>query len=319
MRLARLTLNGFKSFADRTEFSFDDPMTGIVGPNGCGKSNVVDAIKWVLGERSSKSLRGKEMIDVIFAGSAGRKPAGMASVILTFENPEIARPFGAGTLFEEEMQGVDQDPADAKGSGSAEPSEAAATDGEQTEGTAGDPDDGPAGADAEIDLEEDDTGSTVLQAEVRGRRALPIDADIVELERRLYRDGTSQYLINNRRARLKDIRGLFLDTGVGADAYSIIEQGKVDAMLLASPQERRSIFEEAAGISRYKQRRVESERKLDRAVANLALTREQLANTERRLRIVKGQAAKARRFQELKGELDGWRLALAFEQYDDLR
>src|SRR6188768_4055788 len=89
MRLAKLTLSGFKSFADRTEFSFDDDVTGVVGPNGCGKSNIVDAIKWVLGERSSKSLRGKEMIDVIFAGSAGRKPGGMASVTLTFENPVI--------------------------------------------------------------------------------------------------------------------------------------------------------------------------------------------------------------------------------------
>jgi len=325
MRLARLTLNGFKSFADRTEFSFDDPMTGIVGPNGCGKSNVVDAIKWVLGERSSKSLRGKEMIDVIFAGSAGRKPAGMASVILTFENPEIARPFGAGTLFEEQVPEVDGESAtdESVESASPEPEGAGSEGAEPADGEPGselvDADENVSVEDVEIDLEEDDSGSTVLQAEVRGKRALPIDADIVELERRLYRDGTSQYLINNRRARLKDIRGLFLDTGVGADAYSIIEQGKVDAMLLASPQERRSIFEEAAGISRYKQRRVESERKLDRAVANLALTREQLANTERRLRIVKGQAAKARRFQELKGELDGWRLALAFEQYDDLR
>lgn len=89
MRLAKLTLNGFKSFADRTEFTFDDPVTGIVGPNGCGKSNVVDAVKWVLGERSAKSLRGKEMADVIFAGSAGRSPSGMASVVLSFENPEL--------------------------------------------------------------------------------------------------------------------------------------------------------------------------------------------------------------------------------------
>ncbi len=336
MRLAKLTLNGFKSFADRTEFSFDDPMTGIVGPNGCGKSNVVDAIKWVLGERSSKSLRGKEMIDVIFAGSAGRKPAGMASVILTFENPEISTPLGAGTLFEEPEPGTNGT-VEANGTERTDGTDSAerapsASSGFDEPGTGKDnpslrsglveteaADAGPvpdAGFDPDLD---DDPNSTVLQAEVRGKRALPIDADVVELERRLFRDGTSQYIINGRRARLKDIRGLFLDTGVGADAYSIIEQGKVDAMLLASPQERRSIFEEAAGIARYKQRRVESERKLDRAVANLALTREQLANTERRLRIVKGQAAKARKYQTLKGELDGWRLALAFEQYDDLR
>ncbi|MCA9297602.1 MAG: AAA family ATPase, partial [Phycisphaerales bacterium] len=197
MRLSKLTLNGFKSFADRTEFTFEDSMTGIVGPNGCGKSNVVDAIKWVLGERSSKSLRGKEMIDVIFAGSSARKPSGLASVALTFDNP----------LMEHVIEGPER-----------------------------------------VETGDDDESeATSLISHGARRRGLPIDADEVEVERRLYRDGTSQYLINGRRARLKDIRNLFLDTGIGADAYSIIEQGKVDAMLLASPQERRTIFEEAAG------------------------------------------------------------------------
>ena len=265
MRLARLTLNGFKSFADRTEFTFDHAVTGIVGPNGCGKSNVVDAVKWVLGERSSKSLRGTEMIDVIFAGSAGRKPSGMASVTLTFENP-----------VDEAIAG--------------------------REISTGEPD-----AEGE---------TTVLAA---CKRALPIDTDMVEVERRLYRDGTSEYLINGRKARLRDIRELFLDTGIGADAYSIIEQGKVDAMLLASPQERRTIFEEAAGIAKYKQRRIESQRKLDKTQQNLQQTREQLDSTERRLRLVRGQAAKARKWKDLDAELKAWRLALVFEQYDDLR
>ncbi|MFG0327860.1 MAG: chromosome segregation protein SMC [Phycisphaerales bacterium JB037] len=283
MRLAKLTLSGFKSFADPTEFRFDDSITGIVGPNGCGKSNVVDAIKWVLGERSSKSLRGKEMIDVIFAGSAGRKPAGLASVTLSFENPELEQP---REVASEHGDGDSDEPHDAH------------------------------------EIEDPDSelsDSKVLDPSVRARRSLPIDADLVEVERRLYRDGTSQYLINNRRARLKDIRELFLDTGIGADAYSIIEQGKVDAMLLASPTERRTIFEEAAGIARYKQRRIESTRKLDKAERNLVQTREQLASTERRLRIVKGQAAKARRFTELDEELRALRAALAFDQYDELR
>jgi chromosome segregation protein len=310
MRLAKLTLNGFKSFADRTEFTFEDSMTGIVGPNGCGKSNVVDAIKWVLGERSSKSLRGKEMIDVIFAGSAGRKPAGMASVALTFENPVLSETASQrdGEAGEEAsgQQGVEA------------PSRPGDADAASTEHPALSTQHSPAEVELDEDLDEE-SGPSVIQAHVRGRRTLPIDADVVEVERRLYRDGTSQYLINSRRARLKDIRELFMDTGVGADAYSIIEQGKVDAMLLASPQERRTIFEEAAGIARYKQRRIESERKLERANANLAVTREQLENTERRLRIVKGQAVKARRFKELDTELAAWRTALAFEQYDDLR
>jgi len=310
MRLAKLTLNGFKSFADRTEFTFDDSMTGIVGPNGCGKSNVVDAIKWVLGERSSKSLRGKEMIDVIFAGSAGRKPAGMASVTLTFDNPVLSE--SASERDSETGEEASRHQGIEASSDVDEGGEAPA------EHTARSAQHSSSEADLDEDLDEE-SGPSVIQAHIRGRRALPIEADVVEVERRLYRDGTSQYLINARRARLKDIRELFLDTGVGADAYSIIEQGKVDAMLLASPQERRTIFEEAAGIARYKQRRIESERKLERANANLAVTREQLENTERRLRIVKGQAAKARRFQELDGELSAWRAALAFEQYDDLR
>ncbi|HZW10041.1 MAG TPA: AAA family ATPase [Phycisphaerales bacterium] len=316
MRLAKLTLNGFKSFADRTEFTFDDSMTGIVGPNGCGKSNVVDAIKWVLGERSSKSLRGKEMIDVIFAGSAGRKPAGMASVALTFDNPvlgETARQRESEAGEEASRhQGIEA--SNGAEDADAAPSEHAALSTHSALST------DPSAAEAELDEDlDEESGPSVIQAHVRGRRALPIDADVVEVERRLYRDGTSQYLINSRRARLKDIRELFMDTGVGADAYSIIEQGKVDAMLLASPQERRTIFEEAAGIARYKQRRIESERKLERADANLAVTREQLENTERRLRIVKGQAVKARRYKELDAELAAWRTALAFEQYDDLR
>ncbi|MCA9282051.1 MAG: chromosome segregation protein SMC [Phycisphaeraceae bacterium] len=277
MRLAKLTLNGFKSFADRTEFTFDDPVTGIVGPNGCGKSNVVDAVKWVLGERSAKSLRGKEMADVIFAGSAGRSPSGMASVVLSFENPELP----AGHALESLDSAFDE---------------------------------------AMLSEEGDGEGAGEVAVARRSRkRYLPIDTEMVDVERRLYRDGTSQYLINGRKARLKDVRDLFLDTGVGADAYSIIEQGKVDALLLANPVERRTFFEEAAGVARFKARRVESQRKLERTEVNLTQTRERLESTERRLRIVRGQAVKARRFRELDTELGAWRLALAFEQYDDLR
>ncbi len=279
MRLKRLRLHGFKSFADPTEFSFDDEITAIVGPNGCGKSNVVDAIKWVLGERSSKSLRGKEMIDVIFAGSAARKPAGFASVSLTFDNP---------------------------------PRTSSAAEKSPQHDTAAAP---PVESD-EIDEEQ---GESILVDRRNSTRQLPIDADEVEIERRLYRDGTSRYLINGRRARLKDIRELFYDTGIGADAYSIIEQGKVDAMLLASPKERRAIFEEAAGIARYKQRRIESQRKLEKTERNLIQTREELASTERRLRLVRGQAAKAERFKILDAELHAWRIALSFDEYAELR
>jgi len=288
LRLSRVVLNGFKSFADATEFRFDAPITGVVGPNGCGKSNVVDAIKWVLGERSAKTLRGKEMADVIFAGSAGRAPSGMASVSLVFENPALS----AGEV--ERLR-----------AGSAA---RAADDG------------ATAGAGLDETLAGDDEKSAGLGIDrVNRRRALPIDSEEVSVERRLYRDGKSQYLINGKLARLRDIRELFLDTGVGADAYSIIEQGKVDAMLLANPVERRSFFEEAAGIARFKARRIEAQRKLERTETNLVRTREQLENAERRLRMVRGQAAKARRFVELDAEHAATRLALAFDQYDQLR
>jgi chromosome segregation protein len=249
MRLAKLTLSGFKSFADNTEFRFDAPITGIVGPNGCGKSNVVDGLKWVLGERSAKSLRGDAMLDVIFAGSAARKPMGAASVTLTFDNPVIR----------------------------------------------------PKATDA------------------RERRPLPVDTEQVDVTRRLYRDGTSEYLINGQKARLRDIKDLFLDTGVGTDAYSIIEQGKVDAMLIANPVERRSIFEEAAGVAKFKARKIEAQRKLEASERNLVVVREDLASTERRLKIVKSQAVKARRFKELDGRFRALQSGLAMDLYHELR
>ena len=296
MRLSKLTLTGFKSFADTTEFTFDEPVTGIVGPNGCGKSNVVDAVKWVLGERSSKSLRGKEMIDVIFAGSAARKPLGMASVTLRFDNPvveglELARR-DAIEVVDAERAPVVVDAAPGAGAG----------------------ENGPA-ADPAVPA---DPESEVVIERRKINRALPFDADTVDVERRLFRDGTSQYLINGKRCRLRDIVELFMDTGIGADAYSIIEQGKVDAMLLASPQERRTIFEEAAGVAKYKARRLEAERKLERTESNLTLTREQLASTERRLKIVKGQAAKARQFKLLDSEFKALRMVVALDTFDDL-
>ncbi len=336
LRLASLTLSGFKSFADKTTFSFNDPITGIVGPNGCGKSNVVDAIKWVLGERSSKSLRGKEMIDVIFAGSAARKPSGMASVALTFENPRLTDDLLAELLAaaggsdgieeDEEAEGAESTSPDREKSDPDQTGEPPADTLGSSAPSAHHPAHHPAhdshtsDEDADRAYEEGESeASSIITERSRIARPLPIDADEVSVERRLYRDGKSRYIINGRNARLKDIRDLFLDTGIGADAYSIIEQGKVDRMLLASPTERRVIFEEAAGIAKYRQRRVEAARKLEKTETNLIRTREQLDSTERRLRLVKGQAAKARRFKELDAEHRALRMALAFEQYDDIR
>jgi chromosome segregation protein len=290
MRLARLTLSGFKSFADRTEFSFDEPIIGVVGPNGCGKSNVVDAVKWVLGERSAKSLRGSAMQDVIFAGSVARKPMGMAEVTLTFENPRLATPRAESLL--------DTDPA------------AILPDDEPSVETTAGGLDGETAEELELATSEN---ALVDRGRVRDRR-LPVDADEVGVTRRLYADGRSEYLINGRKCRLRDIKELFLDTGVGTNAYSIIEQGKVDAMLLANPMERRSILEEAAGVAKFRQRKVEAARKLDAAERNLVQVREQLANTERRLRIVRGQAEKARRFRELDSRRRDLRIAIVLDQ-----
>ena len=239
MRLKKLILQGFKSFADRTEFVFDSPITGIVGPNGCGKSNVVDGFKWVLGEQSAKSLRGDAMMDVIFNGSGSRKPAGMAEVTLVFENPV------------------------------------------------------------------DSTGKRMLNA----------DADEVSVGRRLFRDGTSEYQINTATSRLKDVRELFLDTGVGVDAYSVIEQGRVSAMLEANPDERRLIFEEAAGISKFKARKRESERKLERVDQNLLRVHDIVEEVEKRLRSVKIQAGKARTYQEHSTRLAELRLSYSLQEY----
>src|SRR6478735_3116544 len=240
MRLKKLILQGFKSFADRTEFVFDSPITGIVGPNGCGKSNVVDGFKWVLGEQSAKSLRGDAMMDVIFNGSGGRKPAGMAEVTLVFENPK---------------------------------------------------------------------------RDADGIRTLNLDVDEVSVGRRLYRDGTSEYQINNHGSRLKDVRELFLDTGVGVDAYSVIEQGRVAALLEANPAERRLIFEEAAGISKYKQRKKEAVRKLEKVDQNLLRVRDIVEEVERRLRSVKVQAGKARNYQEYATRLNELRLQYSLQDY----
>ncbi len=239
MRLKKLIVQGFKSFADRTEFVFDSAITGIVGPNGCGKSNVVDAFKWVLGEQSAKSLRGDAMMDVIFNGATGRKPSGMAEVVLVFDNP----------------------------------------------------------------MRQDNT------------RTLSLDVDEVHVGRRLFRDGASEYQLNNQTARLKDIRELFFDTGVGVDAYSVIEQGRVSLLLESNPQERRLIFEEAAGISKFKARKKETQRKLERVDQNLLRVTDIVEEVEKRLRSVKVQAGRARTYQEHSERLSALRLTYAIQEF----
>ncbi len=234
MRLEKIVLNGFKSFADKTEFSFDSSITAIVGPNGCGKSNVVDAVKWVLGEQSVKSLRSGHMADVIFSGSSSRKAVGVAEVSLFISNT---------------------------------------------------------------------TGK------------LPIEADEVQITRRIYKSGESEYRINNNICRLKDIRELFLDTGVGVKAYSIIEQGQIEQLLTSSKVDRRSIFEEAAGISKYKAHKKEALRKLERTDQNLLRLADILGEVQKRLRSVKLAAGKARNYLEYSKKLKELQVNYSLVEY----
>ncbi|MHC4646626.1 MAG: chromosome segregation protein SMC [Planctomycetota bacterium] len=234
MRLERIVLDGFKSFADKTDFVFDSAVTAIVGPNGCGKSNVVDAVKWVLGEQSVKSLRSDQMADVIFGGSSSRKPLGTAGVTLVIAN---------------------------------------------TSGT------------------------------------LAIEADEVQISRRIYRNGESEYRINNKICRLKDIRELFMDTGVGVRAYSIIEQGQIEQILNSSKTDRRAIFEEAAGISRYKAHKKEALRKLERTEQNLLRLADILSEVTRNLRSVKLAAGKARNYLQYSQRLKELQVNYSLAEY----
>jgi chromosome segregation protein len=222
MHLQSLELFGFKSFADKTIFNFHEGITAIVGPNGCGKSNVLDAVRWVLGEQSAKSLRGDEMADVIFNGTDTRKPVGFAEVSLTF-------------------------------------------------------------TDCAAELE--------------------VDWHDVRVTRRVYREGNSEYLLNKTPCRLRDIQGLFADTGVARAAYSMMEQGKIDMVLSSRPEDRRAVFEEAAGITKYKNQKREALRKLEATEANLLRIGDVIKEVKRQIGSLQRQAGKARRYQALLADL----------------
>ena len=222
MYLQSLEIIGFKSFAPKTILNFHRGVTAIVGPNGCGKSNVLDSIRWVLGEQSAKALRGGEMSDVIFSGTDSRPALGMAEVSMTF-------------------------------------------------------------AECEKDL--------------------GVDWNEVRITRRVYRDGKSEYFLNKTACRLKDIHQLFMDTGVGRSAYSIMEQGKIDLILSSRPEDRRAIFEEAAGITKYKAQKKEALRKLEYTEVNLVRVQDIIKEVKRQIGSLQRQAGKARRYQALMQDL----------------
>jgi len=242
MKIKRLELQGFKSFVDRTVVNFDHEIMAIVGPNGCGKSNIVDAIRWSMGEQSAKHLRGRSMEDVIFSGSESRAPADFAEVTLTFEN---------------------DDPTD-------------------------------------VPIEYKDY------------------ADIA-VTRRLHRSGDSEYLINKTPVRLKDITDLFLGTGIGTKAYSIVEQGKIGLIVSAKPEDRRLLIEEAAGITKFKSRKKQAERKMEMTQQNLLRVGDIVAEIERNLGSLKRQAAKAERYISYRNELEDLQLHDASHKFLELR
>ena len=274
MRLERLEIAGFKSFSDRSELAFDRGVTAIVGPNGCGKSNVADAITWVLGEQSAKSLRGEKMEDVIFGGSDARKATGAAEVRLR-------------------LSGVTTVPGNGNGYGNGN--------GHATGHN------GHGDAVAEVL-----TPAEAVLAEFRpaGRN--------VELVRRLYRSGESEYLIDGAQCRLRDIHELLMDTGLGAKAYAIIEQGKIGMILSSRPTDRRMLIEEAAGITKYKARRRSAELKLEAAQQNLTRIDDIVFEVDKQRGSLKRQAAKARRHQRLRDELRRWEKVLFARRFRDL-
>ena len=237
MRVKRLEVQGFKSFKDKTVIHFDHGITGIVGPNGCGKSNIVDAFFWVMGEQSYKHIRGSGAEDLIFNGSSKYQPLPYAEATLVMETPFV-------------------DAAEA-----------------------------PAGASVAAELP-----ATAKMREV-------------SVTRRVHRDGEGEYFINGVQARLKDIHELFMDTGIGAKGYSVIEQGQIGKIVNSKPEERRLLVEEAAGIAKYKARKKESLRKLESAQANLSRLNDVLQEIERSLASLERQAQKANRYKEYKKEL----------------
>ena len=244
MYLKNLTVFGFKSFADKTALNFQPGVTAIVGPNGCGKSNVSDAIRWVLGEQSAKALRGGEMADVIFNGTDGRKPMGMGEVSLTL-----------GGVGEENLKAA----------------------------------------------------------------GIEVAYDEVTLTRRIFRDGGSEYFLNRTPCRLKDIQQLFMGTGIGRTSYSILAQGHITQILSSKPEDRRMIFEEAAGITKFKSQKKESLRKLEYTEQNLLRIADTIKEVKRQIGSLQRQAGKARRYKQIQTELQHLDTQLARHQFDVLQ
>ena len=303
LKLKKVQILGFKSFCDRTEVHLaGEGIAAIVGPNGCGKSNISDAITWVLGEQSAKSLRGVNMQDVIFAGTRDRKPTGMAEVSLTLVDPEVYDAAddrnAAPDITILTRDGQDWDEAKLREQRAAETEEAVA---DAQPGTVI-PNDDATGEPRE-DAAETDPNNVVLKIRRRKFGRTPVRAGELTITRRLFRSGDSEYLLNGKICRLRDIQDIFMGTGLGGESYAIIGQERIGQLLSAKPQDRRSIIEEAAGITRFKTKKRLAELRLEAARQNLARVNDIFEEVTKQMATLKRQAAKAERYGQIRDEL----------------
>ncbi len=303
LKLKKIHILGFKSFCDRTELSVSGTgVAVVVGPNGCGKSNILDGVSWVLGEQSAKSLRGTHMSDVIFAGTRDRKPLGMAEVTLTlvdpdaYEGPMLVEP----EVVVEPVGPVDWDEDEMRRKRAAEAEEIIADEqpGQVIEGEEETPE--AAGENAQ----EGGSQAVVLRIRRRKFRRTPQKGEIV-ITRRLFRTGESEYLLNGKLCRLRDIQDIFMGTGLGPESYAIIGQERIGQLLSSKPHDRRSIIEEAAGITRFKTKKRLAELRLESSKQNLARVDDIFEEVTRQMNSLKRQAAKAERFAAVRDELRG--------------
>jgi chromosome segregation protein len=320
LKLKKVQILGFKSFCDRTEVQLSgEGIAAIVGPNGCGKSNISDAITWVLGEQSAKSLRGIKMEDVIFAGTRDRKPTGMAEVSLTLVDPEV---YDGAILPEDEAIAIDntvgdwdetalrEQRANETEEAIAEAQPGTVIEGEASEAGAASAATAPPAAEGEGDAEPNaeaalaaNPNNVVLKIRRRKFGRAPVRAGELTITRRLFRTGDSEYLLNGKICRLRDIQDIFMGTGLGGESYAIIGQERIGQLLSSKPLDRRSIIEEAAGITRFKTKKRLAELRLESAKQNLARVNDIFEEVTKQMVTLKRQAAKAERYGALRDEL----------------
>ena len=315
LRIEKLSLQGFKSFCDPTEVIFDqEGITAVVGPNGCGKSNVADAISWVIGEQRAKALRGGKMEDVIFQGSRNRQAAGMAEVMLTMVVHETFEIRGEATAADAEKHAAEAAEKAAHAVEQAQAYQAELQAENAAPAEAAQPGEGESAEQAAESAEaaSDQIAAPTEQAQqVKKRRKTTAEPGIrifhegerIVVGRRLYRTGESEYEMNGRQCRLRDVQDLFAGTGLGGAHYAIIEQGRIGQVLSAKPMDRRALIEEAAGISKFKMRQHSAELKLEASKQNLSRVTDILAEIERQQNSLRRQAGRARRYQKFRQEM----------------